>query len=129
MKNLVAIFKINKCNTKYEVYDDEGLYEYSVEATPLTKAHLIHKGYKYLEPKWKPTKKLNSKLPAILNPTSLSDAHIEAQAIWAECNMPPVRQGISHQDWEQLTEMFYDLGNAILIGDHKYIQKFIEENK
>ena len=129
MKNLVAIFKINKCNTKYEVYDDEGLYEYSVEATPLTKAHLIHKGYKYLEPKWKPTKKLHSKLPSILNPTSLSDAHIEAQEIWAECNMPPVRQDINPKDWEQLTEMFYDLGNAILIGDHKFVQQFVKENK
>jgi len=60
---------------------------------------------------------------------SISDAHIEACEIWAECDMPPVRQDISHQDWEQLTEMFCDLGNAILIGDFKYIQKFIEENK
>ena len=119
MKNLVAIFKLTKCNTKYEVYDDEGLYEYSVEATPLTKAHLIHKGYKYLEP-----------TPiSILNPTSLSDAHIEAQEIWAECNMPPVRQDINPKDWEQLTEMFYDLGNAILIGDHKFVQQFVKENK
>ena len=60
---------------------------------------------------------------------SISDAHIEACEIWAECDMPPVRQGISHQDWEELTEMFYDLGEAILIGDYKYVQQFVKENK
>jgi len=25
--------------------------------------------------------------------------------------------------------MFYDLGNAILIGDFKYVQQFIKENQ
>tara|TARA_Y100000310_G_scaffold176676_1_gene176783 strand:- start:211 stop:552 length:342 start_codon:yes stop_codon:yes gene_type:complete len=112
MENLVAIFKLNKFHTQYEVFDSDGLYEYSIEATAKIWNSLIDKGYKYQR----------------IIPTSLSDAHIEACEIWAECDMPPVRQDINHSDWEQLTEMFCDLGDAILIGDHEYIQKFIGDN-
>ena len=61
--------------------------------------------------------------------SSISDAHIEACEIWADCDMPPVRKDINQEDWAELTEMFYDLGNAILIGDFKYVQKFIKENQ
>ena len=65
---------------------------------------------------------------ALSKGTKPSDAHIEACEIWAECDMPPVRKDINPEDWEQLVEMFQDLGNAIMIGDHKFVQKFIGEN-
>ena len=112
--------KLSKKQDSLEVYDDDGMYEETVKATLENMYDLIDKGYTFQK----------SPTPiSILNPTSLSDAHIEAQEIWAECNMPPVRQDINPKDWEQLTEMFYDLGNAILIGDHKYVQQFVKENK
>ena len=59
---------------------------------------------------------------------SVSDAHIDACEIWAECDMPRVRRDINQEDWAELVEMFQELGNAIMIGDHKFIQKFIGEN-
>jgi len=60
--------------------------------------------------------------------TKPSDAHIEACSIWAECGMPQVRKDIDHEQWELMQEKFIELGNAIMIGDDKFVQKFIGEN-
>ena len=65
---------------------------------------------------------------ALSKGTKPSDANIVACEIWAECGMPPVRKEIDHEEWELMQEKFQELGNAIMIGDHKFIQKFIGEN-
>jgi len=60
---------------------------------------------------------------------SISDAHIEAQEIWADLDLPQIRGSINQKDWEELEEYFYELAEAVLGGDYKSVQKFIEENK
>ena len=52
MKNLnLAIFKLDGDQLRYEVYDDEGIYYYSIKATYKNKNDLINMGYKFQEPK------------------------------------------------------------------------------
>jgi len=60
---------------------------------------------------------------------SISDAHIEAQAIWAEYDLPQITDSINQKDWEELEEYFYELAEAVLGSDYKTVQQFIEENK
>ena len=60
---------------------------------------------------------------------SISDAHIEAQAIWAECDMPQITDSINQKDWEELEEYFYELAEAVLGSDYKTVQQFVKEKK